>query len=1206
MFSPVIVVLIICAYVALLFLIARWSERTTHGKRLANHPAVYALGLAVYCTTWTYYGSVGNASKGGMSFLPVYLGPTLVLIFGGHLLQRLIRLKNKHHITSLADFISARFAKSQAVAALVTVIMAVGILPYIAIQLKSVAGTFDLITAAPDGTLSPFAPWFNPLVVVMMIVFTIVLGIRHLDPTERHPGMVVSLAAESIVKLSAFLAAGVFITGAAFGGFGGFLDHLASLPPDVLPLMNATSPTQVLSWVTVCVLSMAAFSTLPRQFHVGVVESSDPNHARLAQWLTPLYLLFINIFVIPIALGGKLLSPGTSADQLVLSLPIHQGQQALSLAVFVGGFSAAIGMIMIEGMTLATMISNHLILPLSDLSPRLTWLRRRLLPIRWLAAAFVISSGYLFQVTVGKSYMLVAIGLVSFAAAAFVAPVAVLGLFWRQGNRAGALLGLSLGFSAWLYTLFLPTLARSGWLPSTFLTHGPGHISWLRPEALFGWSRLPTLPHGSLWCIGLSIFGFTIGSILWPSSAQERRMVNDFLDIDEDLSSQVASQATHDTPSLLAKTSDTLSQFFSPQELALQTALCFSSAGLSPDAPSLSAIDHARLYQVVERTLSGVCGAAMAHGIMRRLWGDLDRQDARVLTRAFARALAHLRLSPDELRQRINFQQERDALLSEQFEQLQAKISERDAEIAERKKAEAALTDARDQLEVRVEERTLELATANKNIRVVLDHVVFGFLIIDPSLHIQEGYTTSCHALFDHPDDLSGLCLLDLLPWTSPDQRLEHQLALEQVFDDFLPTEASLSNVAQRFPMPSHKLLRVEPRAVRDPDGHISGLLMTLSDITDLERAQRESVQHRVLINILRQKEAFKGFLTYARAQLLLASSDLQRGADAHARRVLHTLKGGTAAYGLSSIADLIHDIEALDPLTTSHIQTVQDSLRAFLSDHASILDIPDDSSPSFTLSRSQIQALSDLADRFPPPLAAALRAWIASATLSPAADLIGPVDVLARDLANRLDKDIQFGIVGADLPVDPDRVRDLFAQIPHLLRNAIDHGIEPRSERLSSSKPSQGVITLRVAANPTTYALRVEDDGRGINPAALRDRALSLGILTPPQAAALSPADLLRLIFHPKLSTSTTVSDISGRGVGLAAVLHAVESLGGSAAIDSTPQQGTRITLTIPRDAPTSAPASASAPTTPSANPGIKKPTAPPRPTSPTPKAPR
>ncbi|MGA7121656.1 MAG: hypothetical protein WBY94_16235, partial [Polyangiaceae bacterium] len=334
------VVLVVCAYVGFLFFIARFSERRrASGTGWTNSPSVYALALGVYCTTWTFYGSIGKATVDGMLFLPVYLGPTIGMFFAPTILRRLIRLKEAHRITSLADFISARYAKSRLVAAIVTVMLLFGTIPYAALQLKSVGDTFTLVIGGDGGSFGTVR-WVMPLVVVMMIAFTVVFGIRRLDPTERHPGMVVALAAESLTKLLAFVVAGVFVTGWAFGGFSGFLFRLSAGLPTRLGFMQKASGEQLVTWMTYTLLSTAAFSFLPRQFHVGVIENSNVKHTRTAMWLTPLYLLAINVFVVPIAFAALTVLPkGASADTSLLGLPLLAGQQSISLLVFVGGFS---------------------------------------------------------------------------------------------------------------------------------------------------------------------------------------------------------------------------------------------------------------------------------------------------------------------------------------------------------------------------------------------------------------------------------------------------------------------------------------------------------------------------------------------------------------------------------------------------------------------------------------------------------------------------------------------------------------------------------------------------------------------------------------------------------------------------------------------------------------------------------------------------
>ena len=438
MFNPLIVITVICLYVGFLFFIALWVERKSSvGKNIGNNPVVYSLSLAVFCTAWTYYGSVGKAATSGMLFLTIYLGPTIAIILWWTLIRKMVRIKNTYRITSIADFISARYGKSRRLAAIATIVAVTGITPYIALQLKAVISTFGVITTRADSASNTlFSLDVGPIVVILMIVFTIIFGVRRLDPTERHQGMIVALAVECIVKLIAFLAAGIFVTYFLFDGFNDIFQRL----PDSFFTNNIETGEQNVSfyitWTTYLILAMSAGMFLPRQFHVSVIENFDEKHIKTAMWLFPLYMLLINLFVFPIAMGGLLKGfPIKEADIFVLALPLHSGQKWLSLLVFIGGFSAATGMMMISSMTMATMITNHLLLPLTDWVKRLDFLKRYLLQCRWVAVATYILVGYWFELRVGESLMLVNMGMISFAAVLQFAPSIVGGLLLETGEQ---------------------------------------------------------------------------------------------------------------------------------------------------------------------------------------------------------------------------------------------------------------------------------------------------------------------------------------------------------------------------------------------------------------------------------------------------------------------------------------------------------------------------------------------------------------------------------------------------------------------------------------------------------------------------------------------------------------------------------------------------------------------------------------------------
>lgn len=541
MLSAPLVIGVSFLYLGLLFAVAYWADRRADlGRSVIAHPTVYSLSLAVYCTAWTFYGSVGRAAATGVGFLPVYLGPTLVVALWGSLLVKMVRVSKSQRITSIADLIASRYGKSHLLGGLVTVIAVVGVVPYIALQLKAISRSFTILLSYPEivmpGVADTLPFWQDTAfqIALLLAAFTILFGTRHLDAAERHEGMVAAIAVESIVKLAAFVAVGLFVT---FGVYGGIADELArARGVDRLEPLLAPEIGGYADWFSVSLLSAFAVVMLPRQFQVAVVENSDEGHLRRAVWLFPLYLLAINVFVIPIAVAGKLTFPEgmVDADTFVLTIPMAYRQEWLTLFAYIGGLSAATGMVIVGTIALSTMVCNDLVMPgllrhwrgvppAADLSTLLLRIRRG-------AIVAVLLLGYLYFRLAGEAYALVSIGLISFAAVAQFAPAMIGGLYWRGGTREGALAGLTAGFALWAYTLLLPSFAKSGWLPAAFLDPGPFGISLLRPQALFGLSGWNEISHCLFWSLSANLGAFLLVSSLRTPNAQEAAQATVFVD----------------------------------------------------------------------------------------------------------------------------------------------------------------------------------------------------------------------------------------------------------------------------------------------------------------------------------------------------------------------------------------------------------------------------------------------------------------------------------------------------------------------------------------------------------------------------------------------------------------------------------------------------------------------------------------------------
>src|SRR5947207_1881953 len=350
-------------YIGLLFLVASHGDRLSPLQRGRASTLIYPLSLAIYCTSWTFFGSVGFASRTSVDFLAIYVGPILMVGLCTPLLRRVIQLAKAQNITSIADFIAARYGKSQAVAATVATIAIIGSVPYIALQLKAMASSLETILS--EDKLFSQIPIIGDIALVVMLamaVFAVLFGTRQADATEHQHGLMLAVATESIVKLVAFLTVGIFVTFWMFSPHE-LIERAMKTPEAVRAIDYVPS---VGNFLTMTLLSFCAIMLLPRQFHVSVVENSSPEEVSRARWLFPIYLVAINLFVIPIALAGLIVFPfgAADSDMYVLALPIEANGHLLSLGVFVGGLSAATAMVIVECVALSVMVSNDLVMPL--------------------------------------------------------------------------------------------------------------------------------------------------------------------------------------------------------------------------------------------------------------------------------------------------------------------------------------------------------------------------------------------------------------------------------------------------------------------------------------------------------------------------------------------------------------------------------------------------------------------------------------------------------------------------------------------------------------------------------------------------------------------------------------------------------------------------------------------------------------------------
>ncbi|MGE5707494.1 MAG: diguanylate cyclase, partial [Bacteroidota bacterium] len=597
-FDPWALLALFAFFIGGLFLIALWAEkRHAQGKAPTNHPLIYALSLTIYFTSWAYYGEVGRAGHSGVSFVALELGMTASVALWWVIMRKFVRIKEQHRVTSLADFLSLRYGKSRAVAMAVPLIYLLILPPYLALQLKAIRSAF--------AALSTPVPLVDALVVLMIILFTIAMGARRLDPTEQHPGMVMAAVVEGVFKLTAFLTAGLFI----FFALGGGRLPDASLIPASLSFSD---------WGASFVVGFAAILLLPRQFHVAVVENTDERHIKTAMWLLPLYALLFDLLPYPIALVGLARGyPPGQGETFVLRLPLEAGHPWLSLLVFVGGIAAAIGMIGFSTMTASTMISNYLVMPC--LEGKLAFLKRHLLPIRWGLIALLQLLGFAYLTAFGQNTALFDFGTLAFLAVLQYAPATLGGIFWREGNKTGALLGMGAGVAIWGYTALLPSLARGGWLPLSLLENGPWGLALLKPEQLFGLTVLPPLAHTVFWSLLFNLGLYLLGSLLAEQSPEEHALA------EECVGALIGARPTP-RPSVaaeirLAEKREMLERlfkpYFHPEEAENKVRQCLQATGVE-GRTMISTFELAGLGEEAEKLLAGVVGTAEAHKALNR------------------------------------------------------------------------------------------------------------------------------------------------------------------------------------------------------------------------------------------------------------------------------------------------------------------------------------------------------------------------------------------------------------------------------------------------------------------------------------------------------------------------------------------------------------------------------------------------------------
>lgn len=603
-------IIIIIIYLVILFYIAFIAEKNKKSKWV-NNSYVYTLSLAVYCSAWTYYGSIGIAANSGINFLPIYLGPIIASPLWIVVLRKIIRISKQHKISSIADFISLRYGNNRFLGALVTVICLLGTLPYISLQLKAVSETFEIMSDETSYVSTSVLDDSTFYVALLLAVFATFFGTQNTDASEKHKGIVASVAFESVLKLVFFLIIGVYITFYLFDGTSDIYQRISQVK-DIKSLTTLNSLEEGFDWFFTIGMSFLAVFLLPRQFQVTVLENSREKHLKKAIWLFPLYLLLFNLFVVFIAWAGKLsFADEINAEYYTLLLPLQQNNSFLATLVFLGGFSAVISMVVVSTLALSTMVSNNLVIPYGFLDkfiknqPESN--SKYIKSIRRISIFSIIIIAYFFYISFSREMSLYSIGLISFTVIAQLAPSFFIGLYWNRGSAKASIIGIFVGLSIVFYCLVIPFILNAYTGKNYFIENGLFNISLLKPYALFGLDFLTPPAHAFFWSMTLNILCYLVFSLLYKGNYRERNYAEMYVD-SRNFSTLQDGALVWKGEAYVNDIKNVLIRFLGEQRANRALNIFFTKYKL----PRNTQLADARLINFSEKLLTGTIGSASA------------------------------------------------------------------------------------------------------------------------------------------------------------------------------------------------------------------------------------------------------------------------------------------------------------------------------------------------------------------------------------------------------------------------------------------------------------------------------------------------------------------------------------------------------------------------------------------------------------------